>query len=259
MMRPLMHLGLFTIVCATAAAFVPAQGQNGRTERVEFPRGSSQSTIHDSIRGRHFVDYLVRAKAGQEIQVVLETDHPSNYFNVYEPGTRPEFDNAIYAGSIHGTSYETALPSDGDYLIRVYLMRSAGRRGETANYALMVAVTGEPNASSTYQAPSALSYKGHLLDWPARIDAKGYIPCSSGDPALDAQCEFRVLRNRSGATIYAVKPGGETEVRVLYFEGEKFMSNDKAELSWTRQNDNWSVAVNGEEFYLIPDALIWGG
>jgi hypothetical protein len=259
MKRSLRRLGLPIIFCTALAALAPVQAQDGRTERVEFPEGSSETTIRDGIQGRQFVDYLVRAEAGQEMRVVLETDHPANYFNVYEPGTRPQFDYAIYAGSTHGTRYETSLPSDGDYLIRVFLMRSAGRRGETADYALKIAVTGEPSASSTYQAPSALSYEGHLLDWPARIDAKGYIPCSSGDRALDAQCEFRVLRNRYGATIYAVKPGTQTEVRLLYSESDRFSSNDGAELSWTRLDDNWSVGVDGKEFYLIPDALIWGG
>lgn len=251
-------LRLLTIFCALTAS-APTLAQDGRSERIEFPEGASETTIRDSIEGRQFVDYLVRARAGQEMQVILETDHLANYFNIYEPGTRPQFDAAIYVGSIHGPSYAGTLPSDGDYLIRVYLMRSAGRRGEIAGYALTIKITGEPIAAPTYRAPSALSYAGQLLDWPARIDAKGYIPCSSRSGALDAQCEFRVLRNRSGATIYVVKPDTQTAVRLLYFETDRFSTNDEAELSWTRRDDNWGVGVSGEEFYLVPDALIWGG
>jgi hypothetical protein len=36
----------------------------------------------------------------------------------------------------------TLLPADGVYTIRVYLMRNAARRNETANYTLEVRIAG---------------------------------------------------------------------------------------------------------------------
>jgi hypothetical protein len=46
---------------------------------------------------------------------------------------------------------------------------------------------------------------------------------------------------------------------VLYFAAGKFTANDKAKLSWQRQDDNWWVSIDEREFYFIPDALIYGG
>ncbi len=35
--------------------------------------------------------------------------------------------------------------------------------------------------------------------------------------------------------------------------------NDGADLSWKREGDNWWVGAGKKEFYLIPDAVIFGG
>ena len=38
------------------------------------------------------------------------------------------------------------LPTDGDYKVRVYLMRNAARRNEVSDYTLTISVTGKPLA-----------------------------------------------------------------------------------------------------------------
>lgn len=43
-------------------------------------------------------------------------------------------------GAANVTRWTGALPSSGDFRVRVYLMRNAARRGETANYTLNVGV-----------------------------------------------------------------------------------------------------------------------
>jgi hypothetical protein len=42
----------------------------------------------------------------------------------------------MFIGSTSGNQFEGILPANGDYKIRVYLMRSAARRGEAADYRL---------------------------------------------------------------------------------------------------------------------------
>ena len=52
----------------------------------------------------------------------------------------------MFIGSTKGSEAAVALPTDGIYVVRVYLMRNAARRGETAQYTLTVGVTGTPMA-----------------------------------------------------------------------------------------------------------------
>jgi hypothetical protein len=78
---------------------------------------------------------------------------PSNlsaYFNVLPPGTEV----AMFVGSTSGNRFTAALPADGVYTIRVYLMRNAARRNETAQYTLEVGIAGGvASADTAAQAP----------------------------------------------------------------------------------------------------------
>ena len=119
------------------AAVTTAQAGDIRTERVHFPKGEIGTTIKDSIKGRETVDYKLRARTGQGMNVALETDNSSNYFNVLAPG---ESNAAFFIGSNEGNRFEGDLPESGDYTIRVYLYRNAARRGESARYSLEIAI-----------------------------------------------------------------------------------------------------------------------
>ena len=109
--------------------------------------GANGTVIEDSIQGNEIIDYLLHANAGQRMMVVLETDNLSNYFNVMEPGSTGA---AMFIGSTEGNRFEAGLPVDGDYTIRVYLMRNAARRNETADYSLAVNIFGP---GTTVEAP----------------------------------------------------------------------------------------------------------
>ena len=52
---------------------------------------------------------------------------------------------------------------------------------------------------------------------------------------------------------------GQADYRYLHYADKAFTGNDKAKLAWQRKDDNWWVSVDGQAFYLIPDALIHGG
>jgi len=140
-----------TLVATSLALFLSTAAQaQVRTERVQFAKGASSKTISGSIKGEASVDYVVGARAGQTMTVTFKPGNASNYFNVLPPGT----ETALFVGSSSGNTYSGRLPADGDYRIRVYLMRNAARRNESSNYTMTVGVTGAA-ASATAAAPAA--------------------------------------------------------------------------------------------------------
>lgn len=146
-------------VCATLS-LIGARAAGGlRKEEVRFDAGTSATSIADQIRGDEGVDYLVRARAGQTLTVSFKPSNPMAYFNVLPPGT----DEALFVGSsaADGSLFMTQLPRDGVYTVRVYLMRAAARRNETARYTMGVSVTGA--ALQPAAAPGAFEQRLELL------------------------------------------------------------------------------------------------
>ena len=126
-----------------------------RQEQIEFEKGTSGAAIKGEIKGSQIVDYQLRASEGQWMVAVFEPSNPSAYFNVMPPDAPA----AIFIGSTAGNRFEGALPADGVYTLRIYLMRNAARRHETASYTLEVEITGKrqkgavaSNASSVADA-----------------------------------------------------------------------------------------------------------
>ena len=71
----------------------------------------------------------------------------------------------MYAGQT-GEDFTAVLPTDGDYTIRVYLMRAAARRNESSDYTLTVGVTGQA------LAPTPASQDALLPGTPFHASAK---------------------------------------------------------------------------------------
>lgn len=164
-------LRVFAIV-ALLHAGVPVAGEI-TSQPVQFAKGQSSATITGKIKGYQGIDYTLRAKAGQTMSVQLKTVHDANYFNILPPGSN---DTAIFIGSISGNEWMGALPTDGEYKIPVYLMRSAARRHESATYTLTVGITGTPRPSDLGMAPAG----------DARVEgtpyhATGPLPSSPGN------------------------------------------------------------------------------
>lgn len=105
-----------------------------KTMRVAFRDG--HAAIRGSVKGYEARDYVFPAGAGESIAVNLKSNNGANYFNLTAPGAQ----EALFIGSTSGGSFSGAAPVSGDYTARVYLMRSAARRGAKANYTLNVAV-----------------------------------------------------------------------------------------------------------------------
>lgn len=104
---------------------------------VAFKQDSVGTTLKDKITGEQVIDYQLTVKAGQFMNVNLETNHLSNYFNILPPGSE---DVAVYNSSVYGNKYNGTLEKSGTYTIRVYLMRSSARRKESATYSLRLEV-----------------------------------------------------------------------------------------------------------------------
>lgn len=107
-------------------------------KRLSFAPGTSSATVEETITGYETVDYLLNVRAGQPMNISMATQHTATYFNVLEPG---ETDVAIHVGSIAGNQFEGIANKSGDYRIRVYMMRSAARRNERADYRLEAIVS----------------------------------------------------------------------------------------------------------------------
>jgi len=247
----LLSLGLIGL-----AGVAPARAGDIRTERVQFPKGATGTTIKGRIRGREIVDYKLRARAGQGMIVRLETDNPSNYFNVLAPG---EAEVAFFVGSVKGNRFEGDLPKSGDYTIRVYLMRNAARRGERANYKLNVSITAAGMAPPGPPGAGNRPPPGDALVPGTQFHATGEIPCARYASQPMGSCRFGVIRRGGGsATVRVLWPDGGA--RNLYFKGGKLTSSDsKAGVYAERAGDLNKVFVGTEERFEIPDALIYGG
>ena len=248
-----LRVGRLLMVCVLVAASSWAFAVDGIESRpLQFTKGASSSTAKGSLKGDQTIDYKLRAKAGQTMSVALKTSNVANYFNVLPPGSTGE---AIFVGSTSGNEWTAPLLADGEYTVRVYLMRSAARRNETANYALTVGITGSAAAASPLGAAPAGDAKVRGTPY----HATGQVPCSVGSEAQgSAQCDFGVIRGKPGnAEVHVTPPGGFE--RVLNFAGGKVTSGADAKVKVSKSGDMWLVDVNDYEHYRIPEAVISGG
>ena len=221
-----------------------------RKERVTFAKGSSSATIKGTIKGSSDVDYLVRASAGQTLEVKLQATNGQNYFNVLPPGAA---NVAMFAGGATGEpSWSGMLPADGDYAIRVYLMRAAARRNESSKYALNVAVTGTP------LPPLAAARDAKVAGTAYHATAK--VPCTLPYQADVKSCDAGVVRrgNDGTATFEALGPAG-VQRRILFVKGKPVAADTMDPVTMTRQGDTTVVKVSDNERYDIPDAFLNGG
>ncbi|SUS05006.1 conserved hypothetical protein [Candidatus Defluviicoccus seviourii] len=138
-----------------------ARAEDIRQERVHFQPGSTSATIEGRITGRQTIDYVLGARQGQSMNVSMATDNNANYFNILAPG---ESEVAMFNGSVADNQFEGVLPKSGDYKVRVYLMRSAARRNEVANYRLEMIIT----AADTKPATDADDAAGSSMKVPTQ-------------------------------------------------------------------------------------------
>lgn len=189
-----MILRLISIVAVLIA--VPAAAQDARTERVAFAGDASVATFHDSIAGDATVAYEVAASAGQSMVIVLNPSNASTYFNIFEPGRGPG-DEAMFAGAIEGYQYQGAVPASGDYIIQVFLMRNAARRGDRSDYRLDIGLDGEAADGPAPSGDFADGLTGGPNFWQVSVSGSLNVRSapSTSAPVVIAFADGTVLRN----------------------------------------------------------------
>ena len=243
-------LAALAAVALAGTAFAADGPPTPRKERVTFAKGASSATIKGTLKGGADVDYLVRAAVGQTLEVKVEGTNPQNDFNVLPPGSA---NVAMYVSSMTGErSWSGMLPADGDYAIRVYLMRPAARRNETSKYTLTVAVTGKP------LAPLSAARDAKVAGTAYHATAK--VPCALPYQPDVKSCEAGVVRrgNDGTATVEAIGPMG-VQRRILFVQGKPVAADTMDPVTATRQGDVTVVKVSDNERYDIPDAFLTGG
>ena len=224
------------LVAALFPVTLPEAIAQSRT--VQFAKGTSSATLSGSVRGDKFVDYTLRASAGQTMQVSMASRLA--YFNVLPPGSK---DVAIYNSSIDGNEWRGQLENSGIYTVRVYLMRNEARRGTAADYVLKVAVTGSAVTDAKVAGTP--------------FHAVGELPCIMGvEPPK--MCPFGVVRSGAGnAEVRVTPPGGFA--RVLLFKAGQVTAPGTQFIQAEKVGDEWTIKVNGFETYRIPAAVPEGG
>lgn len=223
---------------ASVLTLVPVAEAASPARPVQFAKGSSSATLKGTVKGNNFIDYTLRAGAGQAMTVTMASRHA--YFNVLPPGSK---DVAIYISSINGNDWTGPLEQAGVYTIRVYLMRNEARRGTAAPYTLTVGITGAAAGGDAKVAGT-------------KFHATGQVPCTMGTEAKS--CPFGVIRSGPGnAEVHITPPGGME--RTLKFAGPLVTAPGSRSIKSNKQGDEWSIEVNDFERYRIPDAVVNGG
>ncbi|QKV57911.1 MAG: hypothetical protein HT580_12405 [Dechloromonas sp.] len=125
-------------------------------------------------------------------------------------------------------------------------MRSAARRA-VANLSLTVRLTGAPVRNASRCQPGPTHFDGN-------------IRCSAGNPALDKECAFRVIRDlqQQSAEIWITRPTQrDAPFLPTQIRGGKFAAAGIALPGSARMTTGMSQ--RRREHYFIPDALIHGG
>lgn len=241
---------LFALLLSTALLTLAADGI--RSERVHFSKGANSAVVEASIKGYEIVDYLLGARAGQHMNVSLATRHTATYFNILAPG---ENEVAMFIGSTNGRQYEGTLPESGDYKVRVYMMRSAARRNEVADYRLEMIIDG---AGQTAAPVPSVDARVPGTDF----HATGNIPCALGKGQPMGSCAFGVRRQGGGSAMVTVTRSDGRQ-RVIFFDKGRVTGYDQSQadsggFAASKEADLNLIRI-GEERYEIPDAVVEGG
>ena len=216
---------------------------------VAFARGTTRSAIKGRLSGRKSIDYLVRAAAGQTLEVSLEASNRMTYFNILPPGSTGE---AMYIEGGSGRRFVGQLPADGLYTIRVYLIRAAARRNENSRFTLSTGLSG--------QALPPVPGKVDALIPGTPYHAQAAIKC---EPAYTQtrSCEASVTRPDFARTATVEIRWDETRRRhILFVKGRPAVADVPVSMRFTKDaQGNYMIDFDGQDRFEIPEALVFGG
>ena len=233
--------------CAATAAPTVQVDPDRRVQRVALGTHSSATRIKGQLKGRQYLDHVLPLAAGQTLTVAIKASNRQNYFNINPPGSEV----ALYNGSTSGDRFQRVAPMDGDYVIRVYLMRAAARRNESSRYTLDLAVTGKA------LLPTPASKDALVPGTPFHASAQ--IPCTlaAGNPTT---CDAFVIRRGFGgnATLEVLVDYG-VHRHVLFVNGKPVSSDAPDAMQFTRNGDLTVITFELGDKLSVPDAFIAGG
>ena len=232
----------------SAPAVLLAADSERTVKQVQFDKGSASATIRGRITGYHYVDYQLRAGAGQRMKVSMRVTNLANYFNLLPPGST---DAAMFIAGAGDKAFDGLLPGDGVYTIRVYLMRSAARRKESSEYTLSVGITGKPLPP--------VSAKIDAVFPGTHYHAKTTVKCEP-QYTKTRECEALVIRRGfDGTATVEVRWNERGKRRILFVKGVPTASDVPQQMKFTRTERGWEVVFNGDERFEIPEPLVMGG
>lgn len=221
---------------------------------------TSEYTIDFSITGEPGEtvqgDYADGLQGGPDYWAVQTGGGPLNLRQ--EPSAGAD----IITGLLNGTPVRNlgCRMAEGRRWCRVATLSDPGFDGWAAGD-FLIEGNGE---GAAVQLPDAIPVaSGDALVPGTEYNATGMIPCARDGDAPDQNCAFGVKRQGNGTGALTVDwPGGGS--RVLFFEDGTPVSFDAsqadgdAQMTVTRDGDN-SIVFVGQERFVIPDAVIWGG
>lgn len=132
------RLFLAALAAGLVALSPPAAAQQVRSEKVESADASTGVILSGKVRGHDSAEYTVTGAAGQILSVDLLSENGALNFTVTPKGAA----EAVFMSETTGPVADVTLPADGDYVVQVYLMRSAARRDDGADYTLGIGLAG---------------------------------------------------------------------------------------------------------------------
>ena len=126
------------LTASLLALALPTTAQEVRTETVDAAAATAGVILSGSVKGDDTAEYTVSGAAGQILSVDLLAENGGLNFNI----TPKDAAEALFIGATSGTVADVTLPAAGDYVVQVYLMRSAARRDEEARYTLGIGLAG---------------------------------------------------------------------------------------------------------------------
>ncbi len=105
-------------------------------QTLNLPATGGQ-TVSGRVEGYRSVTYAIPLRAGQTLDVTMDTPSDSAYFNIQD--VRDQSGAAVFAGEAAVARYASIRAgADTTYVIRPFLNRGVARRGTSADYTLKI-------------------------------------------------------------------------------------------------------------------------
>jgi hypothetical protein len=206
------------------------------------------ATVAGTVQGDRGQDFMVEGRAGQVLEIRLQSRHPGLSFNVLAEGSR----EAMFMGMAAGTDARLTLPDDGLYRIQTYLPRSAARRGEHGRFELRLSHAGAA------LAPLPASRDAKVAG--TAFHATTQVPCRWAYAPTAGRCDAGVVRRGHDGTGTVVIRGGDGARRVLLFVQGQLAATDTARTAQAAsQGESITVQFDDGERHEIPQPLLRGG